>query len=93
MTIEVLNPTHEDDGGAFSLAPRLETLEGAVVAVISNGKKGTIPFFDALERQLVDSAGVREVVRITKGNYSTPCEAERLNDAERWQALIAGIGD
>ncbi len=93
MTIEVLNPTHEDDGRAFNLAPRVTSLDGAVVAVVSNGKKGTIPFFDAMENALKANHGVAEVVRITKGNYSTPCEADRLNDAARWQALIAGVGD
>ena len=91
--MEVLNPTHEDDGAVFNLAPRVTSLDGAVVAVVSNGKKGTIPFFDAMETVLKANHGVAEIVRITKGNYSTPCEADSLNDAARWQALIAGVGD
>lgn len=93
MSIEFLDPTHENLSPGFTLAPRLETLDGAVVAIISNGKKGTVPFFDALETELRDAFGVAEVVRLTKGNYSTPAEATLLNDAERWNALIAGIGD
>lgn len=93
MSIEFLDPTHENVTTGFTLAPRLPTLAGAVVAIISNGKKGTLPFFDAFERELVAAHGVAEVVRITKGNYSTPVEAALLNDAERWNALIAGIGD
>jgi hypothetical protein len=32
-------------------------------------------------------------VRLTKANYSAPAEPEILNEAERWQALIAGVGD
>lgn len=93
MSIEFLDPTHENASAGFTLAPRLQSLAGAVVAVISNGKKGTLPFFDAFERELVDAYGVAEVVRLTKGNYSTPVEAALLNDAARWNALIAGIGD
>lgn len=93
MNIEFLDPSHEQGRRAFTLAPRLRTLQDAVVAVVSNGKKGTIPFFDAFERELRARYKVAEVVRITKYNYSTPVDAELLNDAERWNALIAGIGD
>jgi hypothetical protein len=93
VTIEFLDPTHENRFGNFALAPRLATLENAVVAMVSNGKKGTIPFFDTLEETLRSTYGVAEVVRITKSNYSTPVETALLGDAERWNALVAGIGD
>ncbi|MEM7542298.1 MAG: hypothetical protein AAF384_12050 [Pseudomonadota bacterium] len=93
MAIEFLDPTHENAFGGFELAPRLASLQGAVIAIVSNGKRGTIPFFDALEGAFKTQFAVGEVVRITKGNYSTPVEAERLNDAERWQALVSGVGD
>jgi hypothetical protein len=93
MSIEFLDPTHESHGGEFALAPRLNTLQGTVVAIVSNGKKGTVPFFDAFERELHEAYGVAEVVRITKFNYSTPVDRSLLDDAERWNALIAGIGD
>jgi len=93
MSIEVLDPSHESDAREFAPAKRLQTLEGVTVGIISNGKKGTNPFFDAVERELVDGYGVARVVRLTKANYSAPAEPELLNEAERWQALIAGVGD
>ena len=93
MSIEFLDPTHENHSGEFTLAPRLSTLEGAVVAIVSNGKKGSVPFFDAFEQALVETYGAAEVVRITKSNYSTPIDASLLGKAERWNALVAGIGD
>ena len=93
MSIKVLDPSHEDDARAFTPAQRLESLQGATVAIISNGKKGTQPFFDAFERELIDGHGVAKVVRLIKSNYSAPVEPELLNEAERWQALIAGVGD
>jgi hypothetical protein len=93
MSIEFLDPTHENDTRDFALAPRLSTLEGAVVAIVSNGKKGTIPFFDEFERELLQTHSVAEVVRITKFNYSTPVDRSLLSGAERWNALVAGIGD
>jgi hypothetical protein len=41
----------------------------------------------------VANYGVARVVRLTKSNYSAPVEPGLLNDAEHWQALIAGVGD
>jgi len=93
MAIEFLDPTHESGAAAFAPAKRLATLKGATVGIVSNGKKGTKPFFDAVERELIDGYGVAKVVRLTKANYSAPAEPELLNEAERWQALIAGVGD
>jgi hypothetical protein len=91
--IEVLDPTWSDDAVEFAPAPRLTGLAGLTVGVISNGKQGTVPFFDALERELIDRFGVGEVVRVTKPNYSAPAGDEIMHRARRWQALLAGVGD
>ena len=53
MSIEVLDPSHEDSSGEFAPAARLRSLEGSIVGVVSNGKKGTKPFFDAFERATI----------------------------------------
>jgi hypothetical protein len=93
MSIEFLDPSHESLFHAFAPARRLASLDGATIAIVSNGKKGTKPFFDAFERELGDRHGVARVVRLTKSNYSAPVEPGLLAEAGRWQALIAGIGD
>ena len=93
MSIEFLDPTHESQSQAFVPAQRLASLNAATVAIVSNGKKGTKPFFDAFERELSDQYGVGRVVRLTKSNYSAPVEPGLLAESGRWQALIAGIGD
>jgi len=93
MSIQVLDPTHEADGQPFALAPRLQSLQGTTVGLLSNGKYGTRPFFDAIEHELIDGHGVAKVIRVTKGNYSAPAEDEIMADARSWDALIAGIGD
>jgi len=93
MSIIFLDPTHENDFGGFKLAPRLESVEGITLGIISNGKKNTVPFFAAFERALKDKHGVGDVIRVTKGNYSAPAEPEIISQAEHWQALVAGIGD
>ena len=93
MPIEFLDPTHEADAAGVSRAGRLTSLDGATVAIISNGKKNTKPFFDALADELRETYKVADVVRFTQSIYSAPVEPERLAEAEKWQAIISGIGD
>ena len=93
MTIEILIPTHDDDPAAFRAAPRLDELAGTTVGIISNGKHGTVPFFEALATHLQADHGVAEVVRLTKPNYSAPAPDALIEQARHWHALIAGIGD
>ena len=93
MSIEFLDPSHESDARHFVPAKRLASLRGATIGIISNGKKGTKPFFDALEKEFSVRHGVAKVVRLTKANYSAPAEPGLLNEAARWQALVAGVGD
>ncbi len=91
--MEILDPTHEADVSGFALASRLSALQGATVGIISNGKKNTVPFFDSFENELKEKFGVAEVVRRTKSNYSAPADAHLVDEAEGWDAVIAGIGD
>lgn len=93
MAVEVLNPGYEDDPAPFTAAPRLDTLQGRTVGVISNGKEGTVPFFDAVEDELRNTYGVADVVRVTKSNYSAPADGAIMNEAATWHAVIAGVGD
>ena len=93
MTLEILDPTHEGDTGNFAFASRLSVLEGSTVGIISNGKKNTIPFFDAFEDELKKTYSVAQVVRTIKSNYSAPADAHIVEEAENWDAVIAGIGD
>src|SRR3546814_655046 len=93
MSIEILDPTHEMGAPAFSLAARLPMLAGKTVGIVSNGKRGTRPFFDAVERELTAAHGAI-VVRRIKSNYSAPADAPIMKEAATgWDALIAGIGD
>jgi hypothetical protein len=93
MTIEVLDPTYGEDTAPFQLAARATSLAGLVVGIVSNGKQGTRPFFDALAAELIEVHGVGEVVREVKSNYSAPADAEIMDRAGRWNALVSGIGD
>ncbi len=91
--MKLLDPTHEENAPSFSLAPRLDALDGKIVGVISNGKAGTHEFFAALERELVERYGVARVEQTIKGNFSAPAEPDLLDRAREWNALVSGIGD
>ncbi len=93
MTIEVLDPTYAEAADDFEPATRPDTLAGLTVGIISNGKHGTVSFFDALEAELRDRHGVADVVRVVKPNYSAPAGNEIFDHASSWHALVAGIGD
>lgn len=93
MSIEVLDPTYGGGAAAFAPAPRLGSLKGKTVGVISNGKRGTRPFFAALERLLLEEAGAARVVMHTKSNYSAPADDHIMADARGWDAAFVGIGD
>jgi hypothetical protein len=93
MSLQILDPTHEADPRKFRPAARLESLQGATVGLLSNGKKGTKPFFAALAAELEESYGVARVVQVTKRNFSAPAEPEIFQQAKQWNALVAGVGD
>jgi hypothetical protein len=93
MPFEVLDPTQESEPGAVEFAPRLRSLEGITVGLLSNGKAGTARLFDHVEDLLRRDHGVADVVRRTKSNYSAPAEVELMDEAASWAALFAGTGD
>ncbi|MPY95006.1 MAG: hypothetical protein GEV08_18695 [Acidimicrobiia bacterium] len=93
MAIEVFDPTNEDEPPTVALAPRLVTLAGTTVGLLSNGKAGTARLFDHMEDVLRQRYSVAEVVRRTKGNYSAPAEVELMNEAATWSAMFAATGD
>ena len=93
MSIQVLNPTHEGEFKSFKAAEGLKSLKGAKVGIISNGKKGTFYFFNALEELLIKNHGVKKVIRVVKKNYSAPAESEIFTEVKKWDAVVAGVGD
>jgi hypothetical protein len=93
MTFRVLDPTNEMKAAATMLAPRLPSLQGKTVGLISNAKEGTKGYFTHLERLLRDEFGVADVVWRTKSNYSAPADAHIVKEITNWHAVFAGVGD
>jgi hypothetical protein len=62
-------------------------------AVDLDVKAGARLFFDYLEQVLRREWGVADVVRRTKSNYSAAADVELIEEAARWQVMVAGVGD
>ena len=75
------------------MASGLKNFQGARIGFISNGKKGTYPFFNALESLLKNEYEVGEVVRVVKKNYSAPVATVIMNQVPKWDAVVTGVGD
>lgn len=93
MPLHVLDPTNEAAPPLGRPAPRLASLAGKTVGIISNGKEGTKGFFAHLDRMLRQEFGVAQVVTRVKSNYSAPADRDIVDEIARWHAVVTGIGD
>ncbi len=91
--MRVLDPTNEMKTAETVLAPRLASLEGLTVGIITNAKEGTKGYFTHLERLLRDEMGVTDVVWREKSNYSAPMDAHIVQELTNWHAVFTGVGD
>ena len=93
MALRVLDPTNEMKAVGASLAPRLASLEGKTIGIITNAKEGTKGYFTHLERLLREEMGAADVVWREKSNYSAPMDAHIVKEITNWHAAFAGVGD
>jgi hypothetical protein len=93
MPLRVLDPTNEMKPAGAALAPRLASLEGKTVGIITNAKEGTKGYFTHLDRLLREEMGVADVVWRTKSNYSARADAHIVQELTNWHAVFAGVGD
>jgi hypothetical protein len=93
MTLRVLEPTLDAEGGPLAMAPALATLDGAVVGMIDNSKIGTGRFFDHVADILKTRYGVREFLRRRKPDMTRPVPPDMLASLTGADAILSAIGD
>jgi hypothetical protein len=93
MSLKVFDPTNEMKATGAKPAPRLISLEGKAVGIVTNAKEGTKGYFTHLEHLLRAELGVADVVWRTKSNYSAPCDAHIVQEMTNWHAVFTGVGD
>ena len=91
--MRVLDPTNEMKAAGINLAPRLASLQGKTIGIITNAKEGTKGYFTHLELLLRKELGAAQVVWREKSNYSAPADAHIVEEIPNWHAVFAGVGD
>lgn len=92
--LQVLDPTVQPIPASAVIAPRPDTLDGAVVGLLSNGKRNAGALLGMVHEVLADRFEFKEVMVRDKGNASRPCPTELLAEmAERCDLVITSSGD
>jgi hypothetical protein len=91
--MRLLDPTNEMKAAGLVRAPRLTSLEGLTVGIITNAKEGTKGYFTHLDRLLREEMGAADVIWREKSNYSAPCDPHIVQEITNWHAVFAGVGD
>jgi hypothetical protein len=91
--MQILDPSSEHRASRLHLAPRLTSLEGVRIGLLSNGKAGVDRLFDELESRIAARWRARDCTRLRKSNYSAPAPSELIDSLSRCDAVITGVGD
>ena len=92
--LEVLDPTVAPIPAHAVIAPRPETLDGAVLGLLANGKRNSPELLELVHEVLADRYEFKSVVARNKGNASRPCPAEIMDDlAQQCDLVITASGD
>lgn len=93
MAFEVFDPTNEKSPDGTALAPRLASLSGKRIGIVTNDKEGTKGYFGHLDHLLRSELGVKDIVWRAKANYSAPAGPQIVAEMRSWDAVVSGVGD
>ncbi len=90
----VLHPAAEDVAQLQQLAPRLDALQGATVALVDNRKRNADVYLQELGRLLQEQYGVARLVNYRKDSQSLPTPPEVMDRlAAECDAIIHAVAD
>ena len=94
MTVTLVDPTLRGASAGAALAPRPDSLEGAVIGLVSNGKTHAPGILQRVAQNLIESHGASEAVLTLKPTANLPASPEEVEAlAADVTAIIAAIGD
>ena len=93
MPAILVNPMNEDQAQAAAAPRRLQTLKGAVIALLDISKPGGNIFLDRVEKLLRERHGVANVIRVTKPTFTKPAPSSDLEELRHADAVIEGLAD
>jgi hypothetical protein len=89
--ITVCNPTGEPDAPPKQLAPRLQSLRGARIALLDNGKEFSDDVINAIGTVLKHELGVKEI-RVWDKEFPAKGAPFIAELARSCDAVITGVG-
>ena len=98
-TYEVLSPWAEADPIPLKgLAPRLDTLDGKKIGLLSNSKRAAPLILDVVDKILKERFPTCETSRFKGRSFSvSSLEPERKSELDAWidgmDAIVASVGD
>ena len=94
MTIRYLNPVQKPEIAPADLAPRLPSLEGMNIGLLSNGKTNAAKLLDMIARELSFETRLGDVVSKRKLNAGSNCPPDLRDELlAQSDAIITGLGD
>lgn len=92
--VTLVLPVSCAEGGEVRLAERPAKLEGKVVGILENRKKGSQPLLEGIAAQLKSKFGAREVIFRRKESMSAWAEEALFDElAATCAAVLVGVGD
>jgi len=93
MTVNVLDPTFDDNPSLPAMAQPLSHLAGSTIALLDNGKLNVSLLLDYVEAALTSDYQVGTVLRLRKPDASRPAPAEVTAQLANCDAVISAVGD
>ena len=92
--LEVLDPTVQPIPERAVIAARQDTLDGATIGLLANGKQNSEELLEMVYEVLADRYEFSGVITKNKGNASRPCPEDLLDElAERCDVVVTSTGD
>jgi hypothetical protein len=94
MSLVVYNPTSGTTAEKMGMAPRIETLQNAVLGVIDNGKTNSDTVLNRIVSNLTERYSLENVVFVKKQSVSHAVDDDAARMlAQKCHFVLAGIGD
>ena len=91
---EVLDPTVQPIPQHAAMAPRPDTLDGASIGLLANGKRNSEELLEMVREVLADRYEFSGVIARNKGNATRPCPEGMMEElAEQCDVVITASGD
>lgn len=90
--IDVLDPRGVPQQGAYDLARRPTSLQGATLGILSNSKPNGDLLLQAIQSELAERFHFNEVIYRHKG-ISSPSSDDVMVDLEKCHVVLNAVGD